>query len=498
MDKIKLNWKLSDTYVEEHFEPYSEVELLYLLENDENINSEIDRKYENRNIRVDEMKISDYVCEINSIYSIQKLINNEENDEELIDLMNRAFTVNNLVQIMIEILKIDYSIVTNGIIVTSNAYLEDNVVKFVRALDRLKKEYHNMSSENQMLQFQIINENINVFDNSSIKGAVDEIITWLAVLVGADNLEKEEGIKIFKIINDLIYKLPELMGFEYSNRYSFIRKIVRHGKFYKKYNSINKLCASISQEEYFKACQDLKNQIQDKMIDLQWSTVTIDEIRDDVDTAIINLKKLEVFFGSGDLLIGVFNSKIRQRLKRKYYETSGCFGIMESGLNSYFAFSGIGDYEGKLKCIGTNDDIEKLASLVNRELFSNNYIWARLTDGTKRYTEVIRDKFENNGTKKYIVTPIELGSDTEVGDFSSIGFTYGCVERKMQAKCNLNNFKKKYFIRWAPCDKCIPSLKDEKDCEVYALNTDSMEWSLFKRSILRKYKLDYRFVPVYK
>lgn len=181
-----------------------------------------------------------------------------------------------------------------------------------------------------------------------------------------------------------------------------------------------------------------------------------------------------------------------------YYQdkkkSRGCFAIMKCENEGFFSFSGFLDYHGPNKRITGFSKIKEsrqkaIINLATNFAQKTNYIWARLKDDTRKYVDY-------NQALVFLDQPQMLKYENlcvSVKDLSSILGLYSCCERKLllcgeNKKCN-----KDFYIRWVPCEKCIPALMDYQGLKyiyAYSNNYDDLIKHNFKGEL--KLRMEFR------
>ncbi len=198
----------------------------------------------------------------------------------------------------------------------------------------------------------------------------------------------------------------------------------------------------------------------------------------------------------------LYESKGFGKIVKKYKEKqSSCFAIMEEedGLK-YFALSGIHECE-RNKGDENYDKIikvaiELLSVLAKRQCSETDvfkeycgYKWAYLNDDVLRYVDTTNKYNPMHIT--YINTPTSLGSHlTAPGnsweDFrANNGRYFSCCEKKILAHSN-NAKDKIFYVRWKPCDLCIPAMfktKGKKTVHAFAKDFKSYKANKYKDNI---------------
>ena len=217
--------------------------------------------------------------------------------------------------------------------------------------------------------------------------------------------------------------------------------------------------------------------------------------------------KANVYTGEFDRIVNNSNLHFQNKLwKEKYAKTkTGCFATLHirtsyNGIEivkSFYSLSGANDYVGKHDFKidpKKKKDIDDLASRLNKCFFGGKYIYAPLSDLTKRYTLIQNDNepirfIFNNGFK-------QVDDDTRnIKNAELLGLNYGCCERKLIASIDqykkIDNIDKIFCIKYVPCEKCQQAILDEKgNKEIYAIYNNSHEMRMIDRKhIIRPEKL---------
>ncbi len=167
----------------------------------------------------------------------------------------------------------------------------------------------------------------------------------------------------------------------------------------------------------------------------------------------------------------------------KYTKKDGCFAIMEdTNGKKYFALSGNGDYKPDKKSYPQYKRVaDKLAEALT------GYRWANLTDDVLSYV----DYDPNYGADIALQDPVSLKDCLKgMGDNWDLfknkkGGYYSCCERKIFAHSN-NNADKTFYVRWEPCEKCIPAMfqtSGTKTVHAFAKDFKSYKANKYKDNI---------------
>lgn len=492
METLELTWKINNFEYNEKFKPYNNITLIGLcdlfqneIENEEATGEEYDEFME--------LRISDYLADINSVFLMQQYYDDE--NKENIALLEKAVKYDFMIRMRIEILKFHYSLLVSEKLspYRNEKEISEEMNKYICDIVDVVDSNDPQNIDKIREDFSRIPELSDRFSNRKIASIITNIENQREAL---ENFEERKKFK--PKLRRMLKQIVDSLGPNYNNRYKIIGMIVNYSKLNRKYSVLEQIKMAISPEDFENGKKSLCEDIKNEMIKTQGLTVTYDDICSDVD-AKKKFSELSKIFKDRDFFNEIESLEIKDKLIKKYAE-KGCFAIMKAENTLYFSLSGIYDYEpGKGKGHKRKNDIEKFAEFINEKLFSKLYQWARLTDSTKRYTKIIR-KGSNNSLKKEISPSVMLSEDIDKGiEDCEKGLTYGCCERKMLAMCNDSNIDKVIFSRWAPCDKCIPALEKEKGkIEVFALNKDFAEWKAFQKSYFLKYKLGKAYYPVEK
>jgi hypothetical protein len=230
---------------------------------------------------------------------------------------------------------------------------------------------------------------------------------------------------------------------------------------------------SISQTRFLSEIDEVFEDIVDSFSRVQQeNSISFEELLDG--SCYLKLRGIEDFLKNQKLNK---NNGIAKKVLNKYVNGTSCFGVMQTSQDSYFSLSSKDDYSGMIwnGILSTSHDISTLADMINNFVFEGKYVWATLSDETRRYTEPVYD----NNNISLIKSSCNLGGDRSlIFDEDVVGKTYACCERKMQSK-NGHDFDsdKIFYARWAPCEKCIPALAEEKgDIKIYAIANNYRAW----------------------
>lgn len=478
---IRFDWKLYGKEYPEYFAPYNTVilnELFNVKNNNENnyqsnfISDYLDSEHEamNNPMIFGEELLSDYLCDIHSVVEMRKYVKKSDlaNNENLYShVVNSIFTYDIILQKKIDIVKLNLSILINGMLDTSENELEDLIIKYL--------EYIQIVLDDKFIALQelyrvsdLIIESAGFENNQNLIENIEYINNWIDTLQALDQtLTKERRNDIKRLIQNKANKIPAVLGEVYNLRFK-IMKIILHRRWYSRWHILN---IAISQRLFHYERHELIQKMIQDVIDEQNNMVDLDELFKSPPSISYHISKMESYINKNISILDDYGKTIvGHKLMSKYTSGKGCFAIMEVvGKDNYFSLSSQDDYLGSthsgfltLKC-----NIESLAYSINRDVFQGKFRWAPLSDDTKRYTILIKSEEDKN---KYIGTPITLSSDTEPLNANIVGSTYGCCERKMLAACNNDKLDKIIYSRWAPCEKCMPALYEEKgNVRIFAL-----------------------------
>ncbi len=192
-----------------------------------------------------------------------------------------------------------------------------------------------------------------------------------------------------------------------------------------------------------------------------------------------------------------YDLKYSKRYQDDEKDGRGCFAILkiDGERNVFFAISDYYDYvdtdakvmnyyQEKPRRKKKIDAIVKLAEEISRKL---NLTWCRLCDNTLKYVDENSDHSLTflTSSKKLSAALLEKKST------SSILQSYSCCERKLFAKCSPLEINK-FYIRWFPCEKCIPAFCDfQGTTYVYAFAKDFHEWK--RKGYIGEIKIQAKF-----
>ena len=502
MDRIFFEWILHGKRYREQFIPYTYSELVSRFGFNiklEKLNNSLENSNQFTHLIEFHPTVSDLILDMSSIYSIKSFIDYKSNNlysEFGSEKINEILNFNLYVQIQIDKIKIDISILINGEMNTRDELFETNLIQYLELVNKYIRNFKYLNRrEKQEIIEQIEIYNMRALNEEFYKIYI-EVNDWLNLLLDSENLSNVQISKLLRTITNQLKKIPSCFGGSYLHRYLRINMIMRHADLFKRFDTIERLKMALSQQHFESTKENLTSAAKSKMEDLQSWTLTYEEFLDDTFNGENKLIKLKNFFKSTkNILDETDNEPICARLINKYNSECGCFGILEMENTSFFALSSSQDYSGASKSfLKMDSEIESLANKLNNDLFGGGYVWATLTDKTLRYINYDFDRRKKN--LAYLKDPVDLGSDTEMYNVDVVGFHYGCCERKMQDACSDWFSDKIYYSRWSPCEKCISSFKNERGSyKVYALSKDFSRW-LKNGSKLEEYRMDSTFVPV--
>lgn len=441
-----------------------------------------------------ETALWDYLSDFRTVFSLYKYHNNEIYIERIkriayLDLMSR---------IHLDMMKIDLSLMIHCCWKGEDIQLENSIIEYYDWVHEVitNRDFTILLNDHNQIEVRLSNYG-NRFSNSKIGVLVGKINDWIRELFFSDTLTEQLIGDTVALIESKFNEIPKLLGEVYVEKMKFIKRL----------NRVHKL--SISRNELFylyvstTAYQSNKAMLFNRIVDNNVYNINSIPSIDYYDFE-VRFRKLAKFFEDTDCIKG--RTTIGKKVLSKYKNTDdGCFSIMEEmNGKKYFAFSGIKEHMNYT----TSSQYEDLAHKIMNEVLNvsltipieevrnHNYEfnWAYLTGGTMRHTQ-----FMNNNTNvEYISSPIKLENDVEILDWeaqkSSIGTTYACCERKIMTFSE-NNSNKLFFVRWAPCKKCLPALiSNVCDISVQALGLDFNNWVNNGRSEeLRRYIIKQKF-----
>lgn len=403
----------------------------------------------------------DYLCEVNSVKIMQKFLHLNEFDFNDGIYVNRALQSNIHVQNIVDVITVDLSVLENVDFRTNNEDQEAAINIFIaQIVDKIENNNRNFIDFSEMINLlehlEVSQQAITIFDMIQL------------IIVRLDNLNNRDDDYNFIVrrIREYIKRIPEALGRVYMERFKVLRGIVRHARLWKEYRQTTLVMIAISQRKYDEdkklligtAVESMENMITKMIVpsDLDKGSETFEykltQLEKSINTKILN-----------DPEIVGFSKKIRE----KYTEKQGCFGIMELNEDlNYFSLSGTMDYYGSKWKVKNYMQFKRLKAIIMSLFDLKKYQYFPMMDDTLRYKKDLNNNY----------LPIELVNDTE-GDFEKIKQYYSCCERKMQARYNDYTCAKIFYSRWEPCDGCIPALKREAGkIRVFALAKNFKDW----------------------
>lgn len=153
--------------------------------------------------------------------------------------------------------------------------------------------------------------------------------------------------------------------------------------------------------------------------------------------------------------------EIQEQLKEAYVgykkivNKGGCFAICVAGGRKIYALSG-NDYKNGSISSGRYLDedaglqLEKIANFINLE--SIGYERAVLNDDTMNY-------IKSSGVRIYFEDAVSLKNDFRSEHYNIRNYT--CCERKILSILDSSDNNLKFFIRYKPCQKCVPAMASD-------------------------------------
>lgn len=478
-----FNWKIGESTISESFEDWKE------SVDDEKGDSEF-------------FSVSDFAFEANVLRLqidyhswLRELQDNQQGNIEYLNTINtdvnRTFDIYQRVQNAINLAKLDiydldrYFVETN--IQDEYRYeVVDTLKKAKEYIDEGEYKYQDSAAREMLQQMDRL---IETAPRGKLSKILGNIKNWLVRLPELGEITSHEEEVINGDFIKLVKKVTLALGLDISYRYTTIERI------YNRYDGIiDKQLFEIQMISIDgEGLNELKDLVLEEIVNriekLQRLVISFDEIRNSRCYDKLS-QMLELL---NDIKHVQWYSKSVKRKLDKWTKGGSCIGIMETPTETFFALSGRNDYIGTVWNgeLSTLTEIQDIANKIIGEF--PGYKWARLTDNTRRFTEFrLKREYPNllgGGMYKELQNdwPLNGGMDIE-----TIGSTYGCCERKMQA-AHKNDYSdvKTIYCKFAPCDMCIPALAMESDVTIYALAKDYNEWEgirdNYKRAPLQKY-----------
>lgn len=238
-----IEWKTNEEIFTEIFRPYS-LSILRKMYDWLAINEYISERYSdnvsykgseeimvNNPDDFEELMLIDYLCEMNSVQIMQKFIHiieyNFNQDANLI--INRMLHSNMYVQLTINVIKADLSILENVNFHTYNQEFEEVLFDFTGLIvDKLENDKKHFIDFHANI---ILLESLNVPSRVILREISSNIIIF-------DRLVKEDRKNYFYIVNQirkLLSEIPEALGRVYKERFEVLRSIVRHARLWNKF-----------------------------------------------------------------------------------------------------------------------------------------------------------------------------------------------------------------------------------------------------------------------
>lgn len=133
---------------------------------------------------------------------------------------------------------------------------------------------------------------------------------------------------------------------------------------------------------------------------------------------------------------------------RKIIQKGGCFAICNAKNRKIYALSG-NDYPGSGRCRDGKaaQELDEIAYFLDLE--SEGFERAILNDQTKNYVRVFFDRI-----RFYEDVTLKEDVGTEYFDIRN----YTCCERKIMSVLDSSCNNLEFFIRYKPCQKCVPAM----------------------------------------
>ncbi len=319
-----------------------------------------------------------------------------------------------------------------------------------------------------------LKQNFRLFKLTDIFEAIEHWVIRLSSLSGFT----EHEVSVYRDdLYNLFDRIPNELCRESRERYIVLKRVWKR---YYRNNAdelIEFLMISISVDRFEQRYEDIQEHIAKDIQSVQDTSITFDDI--------VNERKENILKDIETFLKNQKGQSLYKKIREKYTDRGGCFGILITPNCSFFSLSGRDDYDGTAwkGTLILDSKIKEAAEKINDEFFDGNFIWAKLSDETLRYTEILRN---HDDPVNLIKSAISLGdpANSHIIDPNHIGLTYGCCERKMQA-ANGHDFvsDKEYFARWAPCEKCVPAVaKEQGKIRIFARAENFGEYKMAKKN----------------
>ena len=477
-----FTWKIGEAEIEE-----------YINNQQENIYPELNASHEY------EWSISDYIIEAHTVKLqkdyIDRLEGERQGNEPRTDYNNARIN-----EAMLRIFEYDIQLQQGIEIVKKNILYADTLRQY-RDYGDLADELSNLlegildyAERLPNLDFPAepipdyirngLQNYINYYEGTPLGTVFEYIDQWIDRIGNLPDITEHEIQVFVGDLNRQIRKIPVLFSEESKKRYKLLKKFSKIRFLDGLYDDHDNLLMSLSAIRFNDGIDGVIDETANLIQEIQHISISFNEV-------IFNqfqekLRQIENLIKGIKREIGTADGK---KILRKYEEGAGCFGIMVTANDTYFALSGINDYDGASwnQILFTSNEIDRVANLISVNVFGNDIIWARLSDDTRRYTELL------NKDSKIIEIDASVSLGNDVGNIKGntyedvkevVGITYGCCERKMQA-ANAHDFTsdKMYFARWSPCPKCIPAILQERgNIRIFAIAKDFHEFKEMKKN----------------
>ncbi len=460
-------WKLGETEVKDSV-------LRYDYQNEDYPQNDLGRDW----------SLSDYIMEAHTVRLLISYNNWLESDKPE-DISRRTLQLNRIRNTLCKILDNDINIqmyidVARGDVrdienVRRKTIDEQNAERLCELLQRLQEYIDEFERGTQPLgndyglREDIQSEAVNY--QGQVSSILVDIGNWINRIDTMQNITPHEMRTIKADIEKLVDRIPKSLSNDSKERYKLLKKLSK--AYYPEANNINfdLQMMSISKTRFDEKADDILENIVLKMQMMQGNGISFEEIL--YETCDEKLHDIEKCLNQ----LSKRTDKSVKDVIKKYDDKPSCFGIMETPDQKFFALSSKDDYEGVKwqTALTTSHEIMFIAEVIGREVFNDEYSWAKMTDETRRYTELVIDNKRIVSIDAYSTLGNDFG---KIKDINVIGKTYGCCERKMQA-CNGHEFTsaKRFYARWAPCPKCVPALAMEKgNIRIFAIAENFKEW----------------------
>lgn len=400
---------------------------------------------------------------------VKKSLNDDFSDQSNGNIVNKVFYTEYLIDMHL-VLSMRRMIDEND---TDTVYDEKNVLKFDTILGLLLNEFSELYRKAQII-IEDYYDSLSKLEQNKLSVFLDydhHFMIDCESLSSVFSFSENRNLKFLdnSIINRIFNTDKDL--FKYVKKAYYLLKVL--------FNTFN-ITVDNSLKPHFNS--DLNSKLNRQQIDNiafylsltketfvkfynEFSNIFVDEVNNKVSKVWLSNDAINEF----DSLKKYINEKHRGKYGTNCKTAEKCFSIMNVGSYNFFSLSGNDlNYDA--------NDNANIVNQINKNVFNRKYIYGNISNNTKRYVTLK----QTDNVYEVLNSPIQFLNDNEVKKCKidrtdEVGDAYGCCERKMLSSyenCNntldSSNDVYKFFIKYLPCQKCQPALRN-LNCKIYAL-----------------------------